>query len=266
MNPTTTENHTDSNGSIALQVQDVHKSFGAKVVHRGVSFTLKRGEILALLGGSGTGKSVILRSIIGLEKPDQGTILFDGKDITQLTENQLIPVRTKIGYVFQNGALFDSQTVEENLAYPLLEHTDMNSEQILARVNEMLELIDMKGANDLLPAELSGGMQKRAGMARATILGPKIILFDEPTAGLDPINTRRLVENIRKLKTKGITGIFVTHDIPAAFEIADRVAILYNGQIYVNDTVENIKNSTDPIIESFISGLHDEHLASPKRQ
>jgi phospholipid/cholesterol/gamma-HCH transport system ATP-binding protein len=261
----TTSPNTDQN-PVALQVQNVHKAFGPKVVHRGVTFTLKRGEILALLGGSGTGKSVILRSIIGLEKPDEGQIIFDGEDITQLTENQLIPVRTKIGYVFQNGALFDSQTVEENLAYPLREHTEMTDSQIQKRVNEMLELIDMKGANELLPAELSGGMQKRAGMARATILEPKIILFDEPTAGLDPINTRRLIENIRKLKVKGITGIFVTHDIPAAFEIADRVAILYNGQIYVNDTVENIKNSTDPVIESFISGLHDEHLVTSKKK
>lgn len=252
--------------SIALEVQNIHKAFGSKIVHRGVTFNLRRGEVLALLGGSGTGKSVILRSIIGLEKPDKGHIYFEGQDITKLSENELIPVRIKIGYVFQNGALFDSQTVEENLAYPLREHTDMNETQIQERVNEMLDLIDMKGANELLPAELSGGMQKRAGMARATILEPKIILFDEPTAGLDPINTRRLVENIRKLKSKGITGIFVTHDIPAAFEIADRVAILYNGQIYVNDTVDNIKNSKDPVIESFISGLHDEHPANFKKQ
>lgn len=264
MSMSTTSTTTDAN-PIALEVQDIHKAFGPKIVHRGVTFNLRRGEVLALLGGSGTGKSVILRSIIGLEKPDKGHILFDGQDITQLSENELIPVRIKIGYVFQNGALFDSQTVEENLAYPLREHTKMTEPQIQKRVNEMLDLIDMKGANELLPAELSGGMQKRAGMARATILEPKIILFDEPTAGLDPINTRRLVENIRKLKAKGITGIFVTHDIPAAFEIADRVAILYNGQIYVNDTVENIKNSKDPVIESFISGLHDEHLVTAKK-
>jgi phospholipid/cholesterol/gamma-HCH transport system ATP-binding protein len=245
-------------GDVALRVANLQKAFGPKVVHRGVSFELHRGEILALLGGSGTGKSVILRSIIGLEKPDEGQILFSNLDIVQLSERDLIPVRNKIGYVFQNGALFDSLTVEDNLAYPLREHTDMSEEQIHNRVNEMLKLIDMPGSNDLLPAELSGGMQKRAGLARATILQPEIILFDEPTAGLDPINTRRLVENINKLKAQGITGIFVTHDIPAAFEIADRVAILYNGRIYVNDTVENIKQSKDPVVESFISGLHDE--------
>jgi phospholipid/cholesterol/gamma-HCH transport system ATP-binding protein len=245
--------------TIALQLIDLHKSFGTKEVHKGVSLDLHRGEILALLGGSGTGKSVILRSIIGLEKPDQGQILFNGQDITKLSERRLTPVRIKIAYVFQNGALFDSLSVEENLAYPLREHTDMADEEIRVRVNEMLESVDMKGSNNLLPAELSGGMQKRAGLARATILNPDIVLFDEPTAGLDPINTRRLVENIHKLKkTREVTGIFVTHDIPAAFEIADRIAILYNGKIYVNDTVENIKKSSDPLVESFISGLHEE--------
>jgi phospholipid/cholesterol/gamma-HCH transport system ATP-binding protein len=244
---------------IALHVKDVYKSFGEKVVHKGVSFDLHRGEILALLGGSGSGKSVILRSIIGLEKPDSGEIIFDGKDLTRLTERQLTPVRIKIAYVFQNGALFDSQTVEENLAYPLREHTTMTDEEIHERVNHMLEVVDMKNSNDLLPAELSGGMQKRAGLARATIIEPEIVLFDEPTAGLDPINTRRLIENIDKLKKhREVTGIFVTHDIPAAFEIADRIAILYNGRIYINDTVENIKKSKDPLVESFISGLHEE--------
>jgi phospholipid/cholesterol/gamma-HCH transport system ATP-binding protein len=244
---------------IALQLIDLHKSFGAKEVHKGVSLDVPRGQIVALLGGSGTGKSVILRSIIGLEKPDQGQIIFNGQDITQLSERRLTPVRIKIAYVFQNGALFDSLSVEENLAYPLREHTQMTDDAIHIRVNEMLESVDMKGSNNLLPAELSGGMQKRAGLARATILNPEIVLFDEPTAGLDPINTRRLVENIHKLKkTREVTGIFVTHDIPAAFEIADRVAILYNGKIYVNDTVENIKQSKDPLVESFISGLHEE--------
>jgi phospholipid/cholesterol/gamma-HCH transport system ATP-binding protein len=244
---------------VVLKVADIYKSFGSKEVHKGVSFELRKGEVLALLGGSGTGKSVILRSIIGLEKPDRGQILFYGQDITKLSERKLTPIRIKIAYVFQNGALFDSLTVEENISYSLKEHTKLNDEQIHERVNAMLDLIDMKGSNNLLPAELSGGMQKRAGLARATIMEPHIILFDEPTAGLDPINTRRLVENIQKLKKQGITGIFVTHDIPAAFEIADRIAILYNGKIYVNDTVENIKQSKDPIVESFISGLHEGH-------
>jgi len=243
----------------ALKVQNLFKSFGEKSVHRGVSFDLRRGEIIALFGGSGTGKSVILRSIIGLERPDSGLILFNGQDLTQLTERQLIVPRTKIAYVFQNGALFDSQTVEENISYPLREHTHLSPEEIHNKVNEMLALVDMKGSNDLLPAELSGGMQKRAGLARATILRPEIILFDEPTAGLDPMNTKRLLDNIKALKSQGgLTGIFVTHDIPAAFEIADRIAILYNGKIHVLDTLENIRHSTDPVVLSFLSSLHED--------
>jgi phospholipid/cholesterol/gamma-HCH transport system ATP-binding protein len=237
-----------------LDVIDLHKSYGDKVVHRGVTFQLFHGEILGLFGGSGSGKSVILRSIIGLEKPDRGKIIFEGRDLIGLTEEELIDVRTKISYVFQNGALFDSLTVEENLSYPLQEHTQLSPDEIHDRVNRMLEKIDMKGANDLFPAELSGGMQKRAGLARAIILEPKVILFDEPTAGLDPVNTRRLIDNILKLKSGGITGIFVTHDIPSAFEIADRIAILYNGKIAVTDTVEAMKESKDPLVQSFVSG------------
>jgi len=245
--------------TVALEIKDLHKSFGEKKVHQGVSFTLRRGEILGLFGGSGTGKSVILRSIIGLEKPDKGQILFDHQNLCQFNERKLMKIRTRISYVFQNGALFDSLTVEENLAYPLREHTHLSNEQIHQKVEAMLELIDMKGSNHLLPNELSGGMQKRAGLARATILDPEIILFDEPTAGLDPTNTKRLINNILKLKERGITGIFVTHDIPAAFEIADRVAILYNGKIHAIDTLENIKASKDPLVQSFVSGVGDDH-------
>lgn len=242
-------------GEVVLDLIDLHKRFGRKIVHEGVSLQLRRGEILGLLGGSGTGKSVILRSIIGLEKPDQGRIIFRGRNIVELDEFQLVGIRTRIGYVFQNGALFDSLTVEENLAYPLREHTRLTEAEIHEKVNGMLGLIDLVGSNDLYPAELSGGMQKRAGLARATILEPEIILFDEPTAGLDPVNTHRLLENIRKLKAeKGITGIFVTHDIPAAFEICDRIAFLYNRRIHAIDTVGRIQRSLDPVIQSFISG------------
>lgn len=244
---------------VVLTVYNLHKSFGDKIVHRGVSFGLYEGEILALFGGSGSGKSVILRSIIGLETPDSGEIKFQGKDLARLSESELMPVRTQVGYVFQNGALFDSLTVEDNLAYPLREHSKLSEREIRERVDRMLELVDMKGSNELLPAELSGGMQKRAGLARAIILDPKIILFDEPTAGLDPVNTRRLLDNIHALKKRGITGIFVTHDIPAALEIADRIAILYNGTIPVIDTPENLKVSKDPLVESFLSGVTHEH-------
>lgn len=243
---------------VALELKDLRKSYGEKKVHQGVSFKLKRGEILGLFGGSGTGKSVILRSIIGLETPDEGQIIFNDIDVTKLNEEELVKIRTRIAYVFQNGALFDSLTVEQNLSYPLEEHTTLSPKQINAKVNEMLDLIDMKGSNDLLPAELSGGMQKRAGLARAIILEPEIILFDEPTAGLDPVNTKRLLNNMLKLKKRGITGIFVTHDIPAAFEIADRIAILYNGKIHIMDTVDEIKKSKDPLVHSFVSGTFED--------
>jgi phospholipid/cholesterol/gamma-HCH transport system ATP-binding protein len=241
-----------STGKIVLEIKDLQKSFGSKKVHQGVNLELREGEILGLFGGSGTGKSVVLRSIIGLEKPDAGEILFDGHDLTQLSERALIPFRKQIAYVFQNGALFDSLNVEENLAYPLNEHTSLSPLEIHEKINDMLDLIDMRGSNSLYPSELSGGMQKRAGLARAIILGPRIILFDEPTAGLDPVNTHRLLKNIKTLKKGGITGIFVTHDIPSAFEIADRIAILHQGRIAICDTVENLKQSESPLVRSFI--------------
>jgi phospholipid/cholesterol/gamma-HCH transport system ATP-binding protein len=185
---------------LALELRGLHKSFGDKAVHRGVSFDVRWGEIVGLFGGSGSGKSVILRSIIGLEKPDRGEVLYDGRDLTKLDERELYPVRTQIAYVFQNGALFDSLTVEENLAYPLKAHTKLTEAEISQRIDAMLERVDLRGTRRLYPAELSGGMQKRAGLARATILEPRITLFDEPTAGLDPANTRRLVALIRQLK------------------------------------------------------------------
>jgi phospholipid/cholesterol/gamma-HCH transport system ATP-binding protein len=239
-----------------LSVQHLKKSFGDKVVHQDLSFDLHEGEVLGLFGGSGTGKSLVLRSIIGLEQPDGGEIRFENKNLLKLSERQLFPVRQQISYVFQNGALFDSLSVEENLAYPLRAHTQLTESEIQKRVNEILVMIDMKGSNLLLPNELSGGMQKRAGFARAVILQPKVILFDEPTAGLDPVNTQRLLETIRSFKSRGMTGIFVTHDIPAAFEICDRVAILNAGKIELVMPVEEMKKSNHPLVKSFTTGAH----------
>lgn len=240
---------------IVLSIRDVHKTFGKKKVHQGISVDLHKGEILGLFGGSGTGKSVVLRSVIGLEKPDKGTITFEEKNITQLNEHELIDVRTKIGYVFQNGALFDSMSVEENLAYPLLEHTKLTIPEIQAKIKEMLELIGLSGSEKLLPANLSGGMQKRVGVARAIIMRPKIILYDEPTAGLDPFNTNRLIDLMKRISVReGNTAIFVTHDIPAALKVADRIAILYNGRIHALDTTENIQKSKDPFVQAFLNG------------
>lgn len=237
-----------------LEVRNMTKRFKDKVVHDGVSFALRKGEILSLFGGSGTGKSVALRSIIGLERPDSGEIIYKGKDISKLSESELIPVRREIAYVFQNGALFDSMTVKDNLAYPLVEHTKLSDAEIDEKIAKMLELIKMQGSENLLPASLSGGMQKRVGLARAIILDPEIILYDEPTAGLDPVNTRNLTEIMDKLRSHGRSGIFVTHDIPSALSVSDRIAILYNRKIHVIDTVENIKKSDDPVVKAFIEG------------
>lgn len=240
-----------------LEIKNLKKRFRDKIVHDGLSFSVRRGEILSLFGGSGTGKSVCLRSIIGLEHPDSGEILYHGKNICGLSESKLVEFRKKIAYVFQNGALFDSMSVEENLAYPLVEHTNLNDSEIQKKISDLLALIGMQGSESLLPASLSGGMQKRVGLARAIILGPEIILYDEPTAGLDPQNTKNLLEIMDKLRKMGKTGIFVTHDIPAALEVSDRIAVLYNKKIHVIDTVENIKKSTDPVVKAFIEGSVD---------
>ena len=244
----------------ALQIRGLKKSYGSKQVHRGVEFELHSGEILALFGGSGTGKSVILRSIIGLEKPDEGEILFHGQKLVGLRHSEWIEVRKRIAYVFQSGALFDSLTVYENVAYPLRAHTSLSEEQISAKISDILKLMDMGGTEDLLPGELSGGMQKRAGLARAMVLEPEILLLDEPTAGLDPTNTHRFIGNILKLKTMGITAILVTHDIPTAFALADRIAVLDHGKIHCIETVESFQASKDPVILKFSSPDQGYHL------
>ncbi len=239
-----------------LKVEGLTKSYGEKIVHNGVSFELHENEMLGLFGGSGTGKSVVLRSIIGLEQPDSGSIRFLGQELTSLSERELFPVRQKISYVFQNGALFDSLSVEENLAYPLRAHTRLSTQEIKAKVDAMLTLVDLPDSNELLPSELSGGMQKRAGLARAIIMNPKVVLFDEPTAGLDPVNTRRLCQNILNFKSRGLTGIFVTHDIASAFEICDRIIILADGKIAISMATEEMRSSNDPLVQTFTSGAH----------
>lgn len=237
-----------------LEVKNVFKSFEGKEVHRGVSFVLREGETLGLLGPSGTGKSVLLRSLIGLDLIDQGEIYYRGSRIDQLSERQFCKVRTKVSYSFQNGALFDSISVFENVAYPLFEHTRMKEEEVEERVMEILELVNMADARDLMPSDLSGGMQKRVGLARSMALNPDILLYDEPTAGLDPINVEMVIDVMKKFKQKGLSGIFVTHDIPAALKICDRVVILRQGKVGFNGSTDEFENSTDPFVQSFLSG------------
>ena len=240
-------------GEIEVSFRNFKKSYGEKIVHRGVSFDLRRGECLGLLGGSGAGKSVILRSLVGLEKPDSGDVIFEGQNISKMSELELIEIRKKIAYVFQNGALFDSMTVFDNLAYALREHTDLSETSIRERVLKGLHDFGLDGNEDVFPSSLSGGMQKRVGLARSIILQPRVVLYDEPTAGLDPYNTRRICDMILRLKERGATAIFVTHDMPAAFSVCDRIAVLKDGVIHAIGTRQEIEKK-DPWVARFIEG------------
>jgi phospholipid/cholesterol/gamma-HCH transport system ATP-binding protein len=215
------------------------------------------------MGTSGGGKSLILKSIVGLTKPDSGRILFRGADLTRLSERQLFSIRCQIGYVFQDGALFTSLSVEGNLSYPLKLHTNMNSDQIHETVNQRLEEFDLKGTNDLFPDELSGGMQKRIGLMRATMLHPRIALLDEPTAGLDPPHIKHLIEAAGHVKeNQGLSGIFVTHDIDVAFAVSDRIAVLNNGVIHAVGTTDEMDRSMDPVVRGI---LHPDFGGKRKR-
>lgn len=237
-----------------IEVHGFRKRFGSKVVHDGVDFTLYPNEVVSLIGGSGSGKSVLLRCLIGLEHPDDGVLLFHGKDITSLNEREWTEVRTKIAYVFQGGALFDSLTVEENLLYPLDAHTTFTRGEKQKKVDSTLAILGLQGTNDLLPADLSGGMQKRAGLARALMLDPEVILYDEPTAGLDPFNTKNIQDIINNLKKKGQGGILVTHDMPTAFATCERMSLLLKGKIAVTGSVDELQKGSDPVVHSFITG------------
>jgi phospholipid/cholesterol/gamma-HCH transport system ATP-binding protein len=237
-----------------IEVQDFHKSYGNKAVHRGVTFKVHQGECLGLIGGSGAGKSVILRSLIGLEKADEGRIFIEGVEITRMRERDLIDIRKKVAYAFQGGALFDSMSVYDNLAYPLREHTRLREGEIGEKISNMLHEFGLQGNEKIFPASLSGGMQKRLGLARAIIIGPKIVLYDEPTAGLDPYNTKRIQDMILRLKAKGVTSILVTHDMPSAFAVCDRIAMLKHGKIAAIGTREDLDSRAGGLIHQFING------------
>lgn len=238
-----------------IEVIDFHKSFAEKKVHDGVSFYVRKGECLGLIGGSGTGKSVLLRSLVGLEKPDHGQILIDGEDIVPKKEFDLTEVRKKVAYAFQDGALFDSMTVFENLAYPLREHFNLSEEEIALQIRNQLAEFGLDAKTEkLYPGSLSGGMQKRVGLARAMMMHPQVVLYDEPTAGLDPYNTKRIQESILKLKAKGVTSILVTHDMPTVYAVCDKVALLLNGRISQQYTIEKLKAESSGAMFDFING------------
>lgn len=237
-----------------IEVEGVYKNYGKKVVHVGIDLCVYRGEVLTLMGGSGSGKSVLLRSLIGLEKPDRGSIFYRDEDITKMDELALVPIRKKIAYVFQYGALFDSFTVKDNLAYPLREHTQMTEEEIHEKVLVTLKKVGLEGSESLFPGDLSGGMQRRVGVARSIIMDPEIILYDEPTTGLDPYNTNQILKIILQLREQGATSVLVTHDMHAIFTVTDRVAFLKDGKIRAIGTKDEIKSSPDPVVSGFIRG------------
>jgi phospholipid/cholesterol/gamma-HCH transport system ATP-binding protein len=233
----------------------LHKSFGANDVLCGLDLEVQRGQTVVVLGGSGTGKSVLLRHTIGLQLPDRGEVWVDGQEITEFDEEELIETRKKVGMLFQAGALFDSMTVEDNVAFALREHTDWEPERIAARVTEVLGLVELDEVEQLMPASLSGGMRKRVALARAIALSPRAILYDEPTTGLDPITANTINRLIRNLQKRlGVTSIVVTHDIHSAFTVGDRIAFLHQGRIHFDGTVKEAKHSTEPLLKTFIEG------------
>jgi len=238
---------------VFVEFVDVQKSYGSKLVLRGVNLKVYRGEVLVILGGSGTGKSVTLRHMLGLEAPDEGRVLVEDEDITQLPEEELYRVRKKFGMLFQSGALFDSMTVFENVAFPLREHTEMSEEEIERAVRERLELVNLPNTEQLMPVDLSGGMRKRVGLARSIVLDPKMILYDEPTTGLDPITAQKINELIIDLQSKlNVTSVVVTHDIQSAFSVGDRIAFLNRGVFEWIGTMEEARNSDHPVLRDFL--------------
>jgi phospholipid/cholesterol/gamma-HCH transport system ATP-binding protein len=239
-----------------VDARDLRKRFGRAEVLRGVSFALDKDETLVIMGSSGSGKTVLLRTIAGLIKPDAGVLRVFGIDITPLSEEELLPIRRRMGYVFQGAALFDSLVVYDNVAFPLREHTSLPEPEIRRRVLHVLSLVGL-GEDVLtkLPSELSGGMRKRVGIARALVIEPEMLLFDEPTAGLDPTNSRMVGELISRLKD-GVcdTSIVVTHDVELARTVADRVAILIDGRFAVLGPADEVMNSGDPVVQAFLAG------------
>ena len=238
-----------------IETRGLTKRFGKNTVLNGVNLKVTDGQTLVVLGRSGCGKSVVLKHLIGLLKADAGEILVDGEDITGLPERKLTAVRRKIGMLFQSAALFDSMSVEGNLAFPLIEQGIRDGKEIRDRITEALDMVDLAGEEKKMPSDLSGGMRKRVGLARTVVGRPRCILYDEPTTGLDPITSDSINHMIRRLQRRlGVTSIVVTHDMKTAFHCADQVALLHEGRVHFEGTVDGLRASKDPIITDFIEG------------
>ena len=244
---------------VLIEVRNFHVTYGNKVILKDLNFSVKEKECFTILGESGAGKTTLLRSIIGLKKPTTGKVIVEGENTVNMSEDELIPIRKKVAYAFQNGALFDSMTVFENLAFPLLEHTKIRGRALKKRVTIELEEFELAGTQDLYPSELSGGMKKRVGIARSMMLKPKVILYDEPTVSLDPYNTANLVKTMLKLKRKGTTAVLVTHNMPVALKVSDRIALLSNGKIEAIGTPETIEKNYNVLLKNFIEGVKGEN-------
>lgn len=238
-----------------IRIVDLHKRLGGLEVLRGVDLEVRREEVIALIGSSGVGKSVLLKHVVGLVRPDRGRVLIDGEDITAARGRRLEALRRRFGFLFQGGALFDSLTVFDNVALPLREKTRLSEEEIRHRVISTLREVGLHDVEGKYPAELSGGMKKRVALARAIIMEPEIMLFDEPTTGLDPIIAKAVNALIKDMHRRlRFTGIIVSHDVPEVFELVDRVAMLHAGRIIAVGTPEEIENSEDPIVRQFVRG------------
>jgi phospholipid/cholesterol/gamma-HCH transport system ATP-binding protein len=236
-----------------IRVEDLKKSFGRQKVLSGVGLSVDPGQTVTVLGRSGTGKSVLLKLLIGLQKPDSGSIWLDGKEVTKLSLDDLNVVRKRVGFLFQNAALYDSLTVEENVAFPMRRHSDAAEGEIKKRVRELLANVDMKDDLSKLPSDISGGMRKRVGLARALALDPTILLFDEPTSGLDPITASEIGELIVKLKKeRGMTSVVVTHDIRGAKSFSDCFVVIDEGRVVAQGTFEELQQSKEPFVVDYL--------------
>src|SRR6478735_9733771 len=238
-----------------IRLIDVHKAFGPKEVLKGFTLDVNEGETMVIIGYSGTGKSVAIKHIVGLLEPDEGTVWVDGLEVPKLSRADLYELRSHIGYVFQFAALFDSMTIGENVAMGLRKQQQLEESEIGQRVSEALDLVDLPGVQSRFPAELSGGMRKRVGIARAIALRPKYMLYDEPTTGLDPVTSAVIDQLMVRIRDKlGVTSVVITHDMRSAYTVGSRIAMLYEGKVRWEGTVEEIQRTTDPVVRQFIEG------------